>query len=112
MVADGWNKFYEAINTDTFWGGGQAVGTDFVPTDMVTKIHKGERITPAAFNPTRSERGDNSDPRLLALIESLTNEVTMLRSETRAVVKNTGKTTSLLDRAMPDGDALATRVAA
>jgi tape measure domain-containing protein len=105
-------KIVTSINTDGFWGGGLASGTDFVPRDMVTKIHRGERITPAAFNPTRHERGDGSDPRLLALVESLTTEVTMLRAEVRAVVKNTGKTTSLLDRAMPDGDAISTRVAA
>lgn len=27
-----------------------AVGTDFVPHDMIAKIHKGERITPAKYN--------------------------------------------------------------
>jgi hypothetical protein len=106
------DRVEEKISSDSFWGGGFASGTDYVARDMVTKVHRGERITPAAFNPTRAERGGGSDLALLDQIKTLTEEVTMLRAETRAVVKNTGKTAAQLDRAMPDGDALATRVAA
>lgn len=50
--------------------------------------------------------------RLERLVEALTQEVQNLRAEARATATNTGKTAKLLDRAMPDGDAMATRVAA
>jgi hypothetical protein len=64
-------------------------------------------------NQTRSLLGGGSSTaRLEALVERLTQEVSDLRQEARATATNTNKTAKLLDRAMPDGDALATRVAA
>lgn len=44
-----------------------AVGTDYVPNDMVAKIHQGERITPARFN----QRADESTSDLLLEIKAL-----------------------------------------
>jgi hypothetical protein len=49
---------------------------------------------------------------LIAEVVALREEVVMLRAETRATINHTGKTARLLERAMPDGDALSTRVAA
>ena len=36
-----------------------AVGTDYVPQDMVAQIHKGEKIVPAEYN---KDGGDSSTP--------------------------------------------------
>lgn len=48
---------------------------------------------------------------LIAEVAALREEVVMLRAETRATVSHTSKTARLLERVMPDGDALATRAA-
>lgn len=53
---------------------------------------------------------DNSD--LIAELKALRNEVSMLRAEARATATHTNKTAKLIERAMPDGDALATRATA
>lgn len=58
-----------------------AVGTNFVPQDMVAQIHKGEAIVPAAFNPAAfgPAMGSGNMQRLERLVEALTAEVAALR---------------------------------
>jgi hypothetical protein len=49
---------------------------------------------------------------LVAEIKALRQEVQGLRAEARATAVNTNRTAKLIDRAMPDGDAFSTRIAA
>ena len=49
------------------------------------------------------------DGALLEELRALREELAHLRAETRATARHTSKTASLLERAMPDGDALAVR---
>ncbi len=74
-----------------------AVGTNYVPQDMVAMVHKGEAIVPKAYNPSADNAGN----------EKLISEVSALRAEVRAVVTHTSKTAKILDRVSPDGTTLA-----
>ena len=59
-----------------------AVGTNYVPKDMVAQIHEGEAIVPKAYNPAA---GGGANARLEGLVEALTAEVQRLQS-----IVNTG----------------------
>lgn len=59
-----------------------AVGTNYVPQDMIAMLHKGEAVLPKAYNPTAGgERssGNSNNERLEALVETLTAEVKRLQ---------------------------------
>jgi len=92
-----------------------AVGTNSVPEDMFANIHKGERIIPEADNTELMQRlsspmtQDNSE--LVLEIQRLNNRLATIESNTASTAGHAAKTARLLDRAMPDGDAFATRTA-
>lgn len=60
---------------------GFAVGTDYVPQDMIAQIHEGEKITPKAYN------GENEK-----LMEELIDQVKVLITEVKNGNKNTNDT--------------------
>ena len=76
-----------------------AVGTNYVPNDMLAMVHEGEAIVPKAYNPA----ANGSDE----LMKVLISEVTNLRAEVRAGVTHSAKTAKILERVTPDGNSLA-----
>jgi hypothetical protein len=74
-----------------------------------------EAVMPLAnINGTLGVRfaGGVDNAALVAEIKALRQEVQGLRAEARATAVNTNRTAKLIDRAMPDGDAFSTRIAA
>jgi hypothetical protein len=86
---------------------GFAVGTNYVPRDMLAQIHQGEAIIPAAFNPERYGKASGNDA-LIAEIKALRAEVAALRDEQKAghsaIAKNTAKAAKTLQKFDIDGN--------
>ncbi len=76
---------------------GFASGSNEIPHDMTARIHKGERILPAADNRELMRRLSNPG----AANETLAAEIRELRAELRAahlaIARNTSKTAKILD---------------
>lgn len=92
------------------------VGTNYVPADGLAYLHEGEAVVPKAYNPAAG-LGPDDDTRALymALIKKLAAveaELQGLRSEAQSTAASSHKVAKLLDRAMPDGLSISTKVAA
>ena len=83
-----------------------AVGTNYVPHDMLAQIHEGEAIIPAPFNPAKYNKDSGNDV-LVAEIKALRAEVESLRKSNEAgqnaIAANTGKTARMLTKFDIDG---------
>jgi hypothetical protein len=109
------SKVVGTSGSDIVVDGSFAKGINNVPNDMVAQIHKGERILPAADNAelfARLQDPKESSAVLAAAVARLTNEVVMLRSETRQTVVNTGDTSRMLKRLGGEEDILTVKVQA
>lgn len=89
-----------------------AVGTNYVPHDMLARIHEGEAIVPKAYNPAAGGQGMGNTLRLEAQLERVTAELEGLRAEVRAGVGHSATTAQILKRVTPNSTAIATEAAA
>jgi hypothetical protein len=95
-----------------------ATGANYIPTDMVAKVHAGERIIPAADNAELMRRLSNpaaNSEAMLAELKAVKAELAALRQEQRtgdaANVSATKETTRLLRDVTDNGTALYTKAA-
>jgi hypothetical protein len=86
------------------------VGTDYVPHDMIAQIHRGEKITPAAFN--RSGQNDELVNALIAEVRELKAIINVMVAPTIDNEKNTRKLKENIQRVTHDGEEMQSRVLA
>ena len=84
---------------------GFAVGTNYVPYDMIAQIHKGEAIVPAAYNPAADGGGNNnqSNAELVAELRAMRLELAEIKMQALATTNNTKATAKQLERWDVDG---------
>ena len=109
-VKKAWGKGDMSDEDFVFWARANnvpqfAVGTNYVPRDMLAQIHEGEAIVPTAYNPAAGG-GAQSNARLEALIEGLTARVQALQSELVAIKTNTGQMAENIDNVTEGGNAM------
>jgi hypothetical protein len=83
-----------------------AVGTNYVPQDMLAVVHKGEAIVPAAYNPSNSGSGNDA---LVAEVQALRQEMAAMRATNEAIAKATTNSDKTLTRVTRGGDAMQTQ---
>jgi hypothetical protein len=83
-------------------------GTDSVPKDMIAMIHKGEKITPAAFN-NGGSGGDNSE--MVSALTTIQNELRDIWSEMLASRRATERIRDITEKSDAIGPAPARAVA-
>lgn len=98
------NSYFASFGIPKF-----AVGTNYVPNDMVAMVHAGEAIIPKAYNPAAGGRGSDNGETAAAL-RALADRLDRIEANTRATAGHTAGTDRKLARVIP-GNALITEVA-
>jgi hypothetical protein len=84
-----------------------AVGTNYVPKDMIAQIHEGEMIVPKAFNPVAAGNAFVKNDADSALTKELLDEIKALRAENIQLqihlLTESRKQTRLAEKADVDG---------
>ena len=93
-----------------------AVGSDYVPRDMLANVHQGEIIVPAVpaaiIRTLVSNSGDSGSAELLAEVRALRDEVAGLRVEQREPAAATVRLANQFNNVSEGGNALRTEVMA
>ena len=87
-----------------------AVGTNYVPRDMMAMLHEGEEVTPKAWNPAAGGRAGNN-AEMAAALRAMADRLDRIEANTRAAAGHAAATDRKLARVIP-GNALITEVAA
>jgi hypothetical protein len=85
-----------------------AVGTNYVPKDMLALIHEGEAVVPKAFNPD-AWGGSQGNADVVAELRALRAEVKSLKGVGAAQVGVFARVERLLDDVTEGGGAMRTR---
>lgn len=89
-----WRKAFASVGIPAF-----AVGTNYVPRDMLAHIHEGEAIVPKAFNPWAGGQGmQGGNAELIAEMRALREEVAQLKSINAATAVNTSGLPQMVDQ--------------
>ena len=83
-----------------------AVGTNYVPHDMLAQIHEGEAIVPKAYNPAAGGQGGNDNSAMLAEMRALRVEVAALRASAADTADSTRTTAKTLVRVTENGEGM------
>ena len=84
-----------------------AVGTNYVPNDMIAMLHEGEAVVPKAYNPAA---GGDSNSALLDEMRAMRAEIAALRASAADTADNTKRTASTLVNVTRGGEAMQTQV--
>lgn len=82
------------------------VGTEFVPYDMVAKIHQGERIVTAQDNQRSSDTDNKSYQEMIDEVKMLKSVVSQLVIPTLEIEKNSRSTRNMIASSTEDGSRL------
>ena len=92
-----------------------AVGTNYLPYDMIAQLHEGERIIPKADNlrlEQRLSQGGSDTSALEAAVDRLTAKVADQQSVLDKISRNTQRSADTQDRLSDGGEAVRVRVQA